>query len=88
MYWLRQWLPAKEMNPRPSTWDGYRRLIELHVVPRLGAVSLRRLRAKQLEAFYAEVLATGRRNGRGRLDPKSVLEVHVVLRKALADARR
>jgi integrase len=87
-YLLRQWLPAKEVSLRPSTWDGHRRLIELHVVPRLGAVSLRRLRAEQLEALYAELVATGRRNGRGGLDPKTVLEVHVVLRKALADARR
>ncbi len=62
-YLLRQWLPAKEMSLRPSTWDGYRRLIELHVVPRLGSVSLRRLRAEQLEALYAELLLTGRRNG-------------------------
>jgi integrase len=87
-YLLRQWLPAKEINLRPSTSDGYRRLIELHVVPRLGTVSVRRLRAEQLEALYAELLATGRRNGQGGLDPKTVLEVHIVLRKALADARR
>ena len=87
-YLLRQWLPAKEVSLRPSTRDGYRRLIELHVVPRLGTVSLRRLRAEQLDALYAELLATGRRNGRGGLDPKTVLEVHIVLRKALADARR
>jgi integrase len=73
---------------RPSTWDGYRRLIELHVVPHLGAVSLRRLRAEQLEALYAQLLVGGRRDGRGGLEPKSVLEVHIVLRKALGDARR
>jgi hypothetical protein len=45
-YLLRQWLPAKEVSLRPSTWHGYRRLIELHVVPRLGSVSLRRLRRR------------------------------------------
>lgn len=87
-YLLRQWLPAKEVSLRPSTWHGYRRLIELHVVPRLGSVSLRRLRAEQLEALYAELLVSGRRNRSGGLDAKTVLEVHVVLRKALADARR
>jgi hypothetical protein len=65
-----------------------RRLIELHVVPRLGAVPLGRLRTEQLEALYAQLLAGGRRDGRRGLDPKSVLEIHVVLRKALGDARR
>lgn len=85
---LRQWLPAKQLSLRPSTWDGYRRLLELHVVPRLGAVSLRRLRAEQLEALYAQLIAGGRCDGRGGLEAKTVLEVHVVLRKALGDARR
>jgi Phage integrase, N-terminal SAM-like domain len=85
---LRRWLPAKKVSLRPSTWDSYRRVVELHVVPRLGAVPLRRLRAQHLEGLYADLLANGRRDGRGGLDPKTVLEVHVIIRKALADARR
>jgi integrase len=85
---LRRWLPAKRVSLRPSTWDSYRRVVELHVVPRLGAVALRRLRAQHLEGLYAELLANGRRDGRGGLDGKTALEVHVIIRKALADARR
>jgi integrase len=85
---LRRWLPAKKVSLRPSTWDSYRRVIELHVVPRLGTVPLHRLRAQHLEGLYADLLANGRRDGRGGLDGKTVLEVHVIIRKALADARR
>ena len=85
---LRQWLPAKQLSLRPSTWDGYRRLLELHVVPKLGAASLRRLRGEQLEALYAQLISGGRRDGRGGLEAKTVLEIRVVLRKALGDARR
>jgi hypothetical protein len=37
-FMLRRWLPAKRVSLRPSMWDGYRRLVELHVIPRLGHV--------------------------------------------------
>ena len=87
-YLLEQWLPAKQVSLRPSTWDGYRRVIELHVVPRIGHILLRRLRVEHIESLYSELLANGRRDGTGGLDPKSVLEVHVIVRKALADATR
>ena len=85
---LRRWLPAKRVSLRPSTWDSYRRIVELHVVPLLGTVPLRRLRAQHLESLYTELLTNGRCDGRGGLDGKTVLEVHVIIRKALADARR
>ena len=34
VYLTQRWLPSKQMALRPSTWDSYRRVIELHVVPR------------------------------------------------------
>ena len=87
-YLLETWLPAKRMNLRLSTWTGYRSIIELHVIPRVGRLPLRRLRAHHLESLYADLLASGRRDGKGGLDPKTVLEVHVILHKALRDACR
>lgn len=87
-YLLHTWLPRKRISLRPSTWDGYRRNVELHVVPRIGHVPLRRLREHHIDSLYADLLANGRADGRGGLDPKTVLEVHIILRKALADACR
>jgi integrase len=87
-YLTRKWLPTKQLTLRPSTWDSYRRNIELHVVPELGRVPLRHLRAEHLERLYATLLESGRANGRGGLDTKTVLEVHMVLRRALSDAIR
>ena len=40
VYLTSKWLPAKQLTLRPSTWDGYRRLIELHVLPHLGRIPL------------------------------------------------
>jgi integrase len=85
-YLLETWLPAKRVNLRPSTWNGYRNIVELHIVPRVGRLLLRRLRAHHLESLYADLLANGRRDGKGGLDPKTVLDVHVILHKALRDA--
>ncbi len=87
VYLLQRWLPAKRVSLRPSTWDSYRRRIVQHMVPRLGTVPLRRLRPEHLESLYAELLLNGKLPGVG-LDPKSVLEVHIIIRKALADALR
>ncbi len=62
-------------------------MIEQYVVPRVGRVPLRSLTVRHLERLYAELLAAGRRDGTG-LAPKTVLNVHQVLRKALSDAVR
>jgi hypothetical protein len=83
-YLLETWLPAERVNLRPSTWNGYRSSIELHVIPRVGRLPLRRLRAHHLESLYADLLANGRRDSKGGLDAKKVLEVHVILHKAFA----
>ena len=88
VYLTTRWLPAKQLTLRPSTWDGYRRLIELHVIPHLGRVPLRHLRAEHLDRLYASLLERGRSDGRGGLDTKTVHEVHVVLRGVLGDAER
>lgn len=33
VYLTRDWLPTKQLALRPSTWDSYRRNIELHILP-------------------------------------------------------
>ena len=85
---LREWLPAIEGTVRPSTWRSYATNMERHVMPRLGQVALRQLSAPQLNAFYSELLATGRCDGRGGLSARTVRYTHVILHRALRDAVR
>jgi integrase len=87
-YLLHTWLPRKSVSLRPSTWDGYRRNIEIHVIPRIGSIPLLRLRGDHIDSLYSELLADGRVDGKGGLDPKTVLEIHVILRRAFHDACR
>ncbi len=88
VYLTRTWLPSKQVTLRPSTWDTYRRNIELHVLPELGRVPIRHLRVEHLERLYAKLLDHGRANRAGGLDTKTVLEIHMVIRRALTDATR
>src|SRR5271168_189864 len=88
VYLSSKWLPAKQLTLRPRSWDGDRRLIELHVLPHLGRIPLRHLRAEHLDRLYATLLERGRCDGSGGLDIKTVHEVHIVIRRALRDAER
>jgi integrase len=88
-YLTDKWLPAQRAQLRASTFDSYRRTIELHVLPTLGQVLLNKLLPEDLDGLYARLLESGRRNGSGGgLSPASVRYVHRILRKALNDALR
>ena len=90
-YLTERWLPIQESQLRKSTFDSYRRNLELHVLPVLARMPLERLTASDLDALYASLLLRGRkaatRTGDG-LAPKTVRSIHLVLHKALADAER
>jgi integrase len=88
-YLTEKWLPIQRSQLKASTFDSYRRTIELHVLPTLGGVQLGRLLPEDLDGLYARLLDSGRRNGSGGgLSPTSVRYVHRILRKALNDALR
>lgn len=81
VYLLQRWLPGRAASLRTSTFDAYRRSIELHVIPALGHVKLQRLTPDHLDRFYADLMQSG-------LAPKTVRNVHTILHKALKDAVR
>ena len=85
---MREWLDSIRATVRPSTWEAYRMLAEVHIIPALGTVPIQRLTAAQLNALYADLLEKGRRDGKGGLSARSVAYVHATIRKALAEAVR
>jgi integrase len=85
-YLTNTWLPGKGITLAESTWDGYRRKVDRHILPALGHLRIRRLRAQHLEALYERLLHPT--DGRRPLAPKTVLEVHLIIRGALNDAVR
>ena len=83
-----QWLPAIRSSVRSGTWDSYERIVDSAIMPRIGSHPLQGLTGATLNAFYGDLLREGRKDGRGGLAPKSVRNIHVVIRKALDDALR
>jgi len=90
-YLTKRRLPIQQARLRATTFDSYRRIIDLHVVPALGARPLDRLTVEDIDLFYAKLLMSGRKNKKGDmkgLAPKTVRNIHVMLNKAMADAHR
>jgi integrase len=85
--WIRRhWLPTIQYRVKPSTFDSYRRNLELHVIPELGQRQLSSLTPLMLDKLYAELLDGGNRNRSAGLSSKSVRYIHTIIHKALADA--
>ncbi len=81
-----EWLPSMRGRVKPSTWDSYRRNMELHVLPAVGRSPISQLTTRQLNSLYGALLTDGRKNGAGGLSPTTVRYIHVILHGALADA--
>lgn len=83
-----EWLRAIRSTVRPSTHATYATNVRQHVIPEIGTVLLQRLTADRLNALYADLLESGRSDGKGALSPKTVRNIHVVVHRALRDAVR
>jgi hypothetical protein len=55
-YLTTRWLPGKRLVLATSTYDGYRRNVERHVLLTLGRIGLRQLRPHHLEALVVSSL--------------------------------
>jgi integrase len=84
-YLTSHWLPAKKLHLATSTCRGYERNVQRHILPALGRVSIRRLRYQQIESLYDSLLHPT--EGKG-LAPKTVYEIHLIIKGALDDALR
>lgn len=81
--YLTYWLGVHRHNLRPSTLQQYTSLVNAHLIPTLGTVALQKLSPAHLTAMYTEKRASGRRDGKGGLAPRSVRHLHVVMHEAL-----
>jgi Phage integrase, N-terminal SAM-like domain len=83
--WLVHRDPARVSGGRarlsPSTFDGYRTNLRVHVLPRLGQRTLASLRTQDVDRLITEIEAEGKA-------PGTVRNVVVPLRRMLADAVR
>jgi integrase len=87
--YLDWWLTNEAaFNVTTRTLQGYREKVDKHVVPEIGAVRLQKLQPIHLQEMYTRKLQSGRRDGRGGLAPRSVVQLDRILNVALKRARQ
>ena len=85
---LREWLPAIRSTIRPSTYYSYVQHVTFHILPHIGSLQLVNLTPARINALYATLALTGKKDGKKGLSPRSVHHVHAVLHRACKDAVR
>jgi integrase len=80
--WLDTWLwEYKKPRVRPSTFDGYEKVVRCHLKPVLGHIPLQDLRAEHVQHYYNERLHHG-------LEARTIRLHHVILSNVLARAEK
>ena len=85
---LEEWHAAIKVSIRPSTWVNYRNYLRFYVVPHIGDTRLQDLTPIRLNLLYSHLLDHGRVRGGGPLAPKTIVNVHRMMHRALRDAVR
>lgn len=84
---LNQWLEDYvAVNTAPKTAEGYRVIVNRHLIPNLGAILLTQLQPSHLQGYYTRALSQGRVDGKGGLSARTVLHIHRVISEALTHA--
>jgi integrase len=81
--WLRDYVTT---NTAPTTADGYSDIVRAHLIPELGRFPLNALQPSHIQAYYARMLVSGRRDGKGGLSAQTIKHHHRVLYEALKHA--
>lgn len=83
---LDRWIDHIKAHVSPRSHERYADLARKNIVPLLGGVTLNKLRPAQIAEAYATALASGRRDGKGGLSPRTVHHMHRILKQALGQA--
>jgi integrase len=85
---LERWLNHMRSQIGARAHERYAEIARKNLMPLLGQVALLKLQSTAISQAYAAALASGRRDGRGGLSPRTVTYMHRILRHALKDAVR
>lgn len=86
--YLHKWLEYYQRNVRAKTFERDAELVRCHVIPALGNYPVGKLTSLDVDAFYSKALESGRRDGKGGLSPRTVRNIHRIVRAALGQGVR
>lgn len=81
-----RWLDHVKAHVSPRSHERYTEIARKNLAPLIGGVVLNKLRPAQISEAYAAALASGRRDGKGGLAPRTVHHMHRILKQALGQA--
>jgi len=86
--WLDTWLETYvKIRVRQNTYEGYKRIVEGHLKPTIGCLTVKSLRPDQVQKMLNEKLASGNLRYEGQpLSPRQVEFIYSVLHMALERA--
>lgn len=85
--WLDTWLKEySRPHTRPTTRDNYEMVIRVHIKPAISNILLSKLTATHLQKFYNDLLAKGRKDGKGGLSSRTVRLAHTIMHASLKQA--
>ena len=82
---LARWLVHVKTQIGAASFERYRQYTNV-IIPILGAVPLTKLRPEQISEMYSKALDSGRHDGKGGLSPRTVHQIHTMLKQALTQA--
>jgi len=74
--YLTDWLRGQKKHLKASTYEGYRKIVDYQLIPRLGQIKLADIKRRDLRDWMDEMDASNKR----------LANIQSVLRKALSDA--
>lgn len=80
------WLSARHVNVKESTYIKYRNLLDHYIIPQLGKLAVIQVTVDTLNEFYSWLLTKAGREKRG-LSPKTASDVFSIVRSVLRYAR-
>lgn len=86
--WVAEWLDDYKKNMlKQTTYENYYIYYETHIKnSTIGKMALEKLTTNDLQAYYNEKLKNGRSDGKGRLSPRTVRYLHIIIRGAVDQA--
>lgn len=88
LQFFERWLRHIKPNVSPRTHERYEQIALKNIAPLIGGKPLLKLKPIEISEAYSTALATGRRDGKGGLSPRTVHHMHRVLFSALDQAER
>lgn len=86
-FWLSEWLRAKKLIVKESTYIRYKNTISNHIEPRLGKYPISKISTALIENFIAYKLKNGRLDGKGGLSSKTISDILVIIKESFKYAQ-